>query len=222
MKNALNCYFKLYGYRIILMIVIIFVIMIMLLTTINLYNYEEIKIQKQHVINSYQKSSGLVMPYYDSVYTDNLSKIKYINYVENQKNIDIYNMNPHSKSNLTVEELNAMLYKTGLKFQGQAFKDMEDSYNVNALFAMGVAMHESANGYKKANTHNYFGFRGNKGWMSFSSPYECIQYFGRLIHNNYSNRTTISAIQSKYCPDGSPWAQRVIAHMKQLKDNINL
>ena len=100
------------------------------------------------------------------------------------------------------------------------FKDMEDTYNVNALFAMGVAMHESARGYKKANTHNYFGFKGNSGWMSFSSAYECIQYFGKLINTGYSSRNTISAIQTKYCPDGSPWTQNVINHMNQLKENI--
>jgi beta-N-acetylglucosaminidase len=141
---------------------------------------------------------------------------------ENQeKNIDTSNMNPHSKSNLTVEEINIMLVGTGLESQGQAFKDMENTYNVNALFAMGVAMHESARGYKKANTYNYFGFRGNNGWMSFSSAYDCIQYFGKLINSRYSNRTTISAIQSKYCPDGSPWAQGVINHMNQLKEKIN-
>lgn len=142
-------------------------------------------------------------------------------YRENQsKNIDTNNMNPHSKSGLTVNQLDTMLIGTGLESQGQAFYDMENTYNVNALFAMGVVMHESANGYKKANTHNYFGFRGNNGWMSFNNPYDCIQYFGKLIHNNYSGRNTISAIQSKYCPDGSPWANRVTIHMNELKNKI--
>ena len=131
-------------------------------------------------------------------------------------------MNPHSKSNLTVEEMNLMLSGTGLELQGQAFKDMENRYNVNALFAMAVAMHESANGYKTANTYNYFGFRGNNGWMSFSSKYDCIQYFGKLINSHYSNRTTIYAIQSKYCPNSSSWTHLVITHMNQLKENMNI
>lgn len=141
--------------------------------------------------------------------------------VENQeKNIDIYNMNPHSKSNLTVDEINVMLIGTGLELQGRAFKDMEDKYNVNALFAIAVAMHESANGYKTANSYNYFGFRGNNGWMSFSSEYDCIQYFGKLINKYYLNRTTIQSIQNKYCPNSSSWTQLVISHMNQLKEKL--
>lgn len=126
------------------------------------------------------------------------------------------NINPHTKSGLSVETLNKMLSGTGLEGQGQAFYDMENTYNVNALFAMGVAMHESANGYKKANTHNYFGFRGNNGWMSFNSASDCIMYFGKLIHNNYNNKKSIEAIQSKYCPDGSDWSGRVKEHMTIL------
>ena len=154
-----------------------------------------------------------------------LEQIEYLQqenntYKKQTINIHVDNLNPHTKSNLTITEMNSMLVNTGLELQGPAFYDMENTYNVNALFAMGVAMHESANGYKTANTHNYFGFRGNNGWMSFSSAYECIQYFGKLIHYEYSDKQTISAIQHKYCPDGSSWTLNVKTHINQLKRKI--
>lgn len=235
MKNILKRLFSFIRTKISLIIFFIFVSIFIILLTINLLKSYETEIKPTKSVENCQITEP--MKTYSELLEENKLKDIRINaliekcnslelevntYKENQnKNIDTYNMNPHSKSNLTVEEMNNMLANTGLRSQGQAFKDMENTYNVNALFAMGVAMHESANGYKKANTHNYFGFRGNNGWMSFSSAYDCIQYFGKLISNNYSNRTTISAIQTKYCPDGSPWTQRVISHMNQLKKNIN-
>ena len=123
--------------------------------------------------------------------------------------------NPHIKTNYSPEQLNKMLVNTGLEGCGENFYNMEQTYNVNSLFAIGVAMHESANGYKLANTYNYFGFRGNNGWMSFDSPGDCINYFGKLISKNYNHLSSIEAIQGKYCPDGSSWASMVKQHMKE-------
>lgn len=122
---------------------------------------------------------------------------------------------PHTKTNYSPAQLNMMLVDTGLEGYGEAFYNMEQTYNVNSLFAIGVAMHESANGYKLANTYNYFGFRGNNGWMGFDSPADCINYFGKLISNNYNHLSSIEAIQSKYCPDGTSWASMVKQHMKE-------
>lgn len=223
-----------------LIIFIIFAIIFTILVSKDLYDeYEaELRIKNTNILSectiteplkSYEEllEENRLQKIELSLLTEKCNQLEYENntYLENQnnvvKNIDTANMNPHSKSNLTIEEIDKMLVGTGLESQGVAFYDMEQTYNVNALFAMGVAMHESARGYKKANTHNYFGFRGNNGWMSFSSAYDCIQYFGKLISTNYSNKQTISAIQSKYCPDGSPWTNRVISHMNQLKQIIN-
>lgn len=222
--------------RISLILFIIFVSIFLVMFSINTYKNMEQEIKQVSLVNDCEFLEP--MKTYSELLEENELKDIRINaliekcnsleleintYKEKQsKNIDTQNMNPHSKSNLSVEELNEMLDNTGLESQGQAFYDMENTYNVNALFAMGVAMHESANGFKKANTHNYFGFRGNNGWMSFSSAYDCIQYFGKLIHNNYSNRNTIAAIQTKYCPDGSPWTSRVKEHMNQLKQKSDI
>jgi hypothetical protein len=96
----------------------------------------------------------------------------------------IFTHNPFQKSNLSVEQLNRALANTGLQGQGQAFYDMEHQYNINALFAVAVACHESANGYKTANRNNFFGMRGSKGWMAFSSSYDNIMYFGQLMNKS--------------------------------------
>ena len=228
--------FKFIKIRISIILFIIFSSIFLILFTINIYKDMEHEMQKISILTDCEFLEP--MKTYDELLKENkiqeiqinelVEKINQLEYENNtykekqSKNIDVNNMNPHSKSNLSIEEINDMLVNTGLEFQGEAFYDMENTYNVNALFAMGVAMHESANGYQKANTHNYFGFRGNNGWMSFSSAYDCIQYFGKLIHNNYSNKTTIAAIQTKYCPDGSPWTTKVKEHMNQLKQKSNI
>lgn len=239
MKKLKTWFMYVYSKSIIIMFVILMLLFVILLSK-DVYNKHKNNIKNNkkvtectfiNSIKTYEelieenKELKLQLNLLTNIHKENESNT----YVENQnnngdntdiKNIDIKNINPHSKSNLSIDELNKMLSKTGLAHQGEAFYIMERDYNVHALFAMGVAMHESANGYKKANTHNYFGFRGNKGWMSFSSAYDCIQYFGKLIHNNYSNKTTILAIQSIYCPSDSTWAQKVIQHMNQLKLNL--
>ena len=75
-----------------------------------------------------------------------------INNVDNIPNT--INYNPHSKSGYSIKQLNKMLEGTGLANTGESFFQMENEHEVNALFAMAVAMHESAYGTKKANTHN--------------------------------------------------------------------
>lgn len=128
--------------------------------------------------------------------------------------------NPHiftyevfTKSNLSVEQINKMLSKTGLADCGKYFYDMEQNWNVNALFAVAVACHESGNGWHKANSHNYFGFKGSKGWMSFSSDEACIDYFGKLMNKKLYYGKSIEQIAVIYCD--SQWASYVKTHMKE-------
>lgn len=117
------------------------------------------------------------------------------------------------KSNLSVEQLNMVLSGTGLSGYGQAFYDMEQTWGVNSLFAVAVGSHESANFYKTANTHNYFGFRGNRGWARFSSPEACIDYFGQLMNNSLYYGKSIEQIAVIYCD--ARWSGYVKAHMRE-------
>jgi len=106
-----------------------------------------------------------------------------------------------------------MLKGTGLDGYGSVFKKMEDKYKVNGLFALAVAMHESALGFHPLSGNNYFGMIG----MHFASTTENIMYFGQLMTGHLykgAGKTTISSIGSRYAA-AHTWAERVINHMNQ-------
>ena len=120
-------------------------------------------------------------------------------------------MMPFEKNIFTAAEYDLMLKGTGLAGCGKYFKKMEDKYKVNALFAIGVAMHESALGRKPIRNHNYFGMIG----MSFKSKGDNIMYFGKLLSGGLykgSGKRTIKEIGSRYAADVN-WPARVTAHM---------
>ena len=130
-----------------------------------------------------------------------------------QANPSIFTYEVFTKSNLSIEQINKMLSGTGLANCGEYFYNMEQNWNVNALFAVAVACHESGNGWHKANSHNYFGFKGSKGWMSFSSDESCIDYFGKLMNKKIYKDKSIEQIARVYC--NSQWASYVKTHMKE-------
>lgn len=132
----------------------------------------------------------------------------------------VFTYEPFVKSNLTVEQLNRALSNTGLANQGQAFYDMEHTYNVNAMFAIGVACHESANGYKRANTNNFFGMRNGKGWMAFASPYDNIMYFGQLMNTSLYKNKSLNSIAQIYCVPPGAWVSYVKQHMTEKWNKI--
>lgn len=131
----------------------------------------------------------------------------------------IFTYNVFQKSNLSVEQLNKILSGTGLAGYGQAFYDMEQTYNVNSLFCIAVGSHESGNFYAKANTNNFFGFRGSRGWMSFSSPQDCINYFGELMNTKTYYGKSIEQIALIYC--NSSWADYIKRHMHEKWLKLN-
>jgi len=124
--------------------------------------------------------------------------------------------NPFEKSNLTVEQYNNILRGTGLEGAGVSFYTMEQKYNVNGMFAVSVAFLESGLGRHKANTNNFFGMRGNNGWMAFDSVDANIQYFGKLMNSNLYKGKGILQIGKVYCPGTyEDWASKVTSIMKK-------
>lgn len=136
-----------------------------------------------------------------------------------EANRAVFTYNVFQKSNLSVEQLNKILARTGLSGYGQSFYTMERTYGVNALFAIGVGAHESANFYKTANSNNFFGFRGSRGWMSFDNPDACIMYFGRLMNSKLYYGKTIEQIAVIYCD--ATWTKHVKAHMNEKWGKLN-
>lgn len=130
--------------------------------------------------------------------------------------------NVYQKSNLTVDQFNQMLKGTALAGCGQSYYNMENTYNVNGVFAVALACHESGNGYHTANTHNYYGMKsGSGGWKSFSSADANIMYFGQYINSNMYKGKSIEGIGAIYCPGtSSSWASQVKTHMKEKWNKI--
>lgn len=136
-----------------------------------------------------------------------------------------------SKSNLTADQFNKIIEAVFVKYGygydsssamyniGEYLVQMEQQTNVNGLFALSVGSLESGYGSSKLalKKHNLFGISGGSGYRSFDSVNDCIQYFGKLISNNYiaNGRTTAKKIGSKYCPgNASKWAGDVNWFMK--------
>ena len=122
----------------------------------------------------------------------------------------VFTYNPYVKSNLSVEQYNKILEGTGLAGCGESYYNMEQTYNVNGLFALSVACLESGYGKYKANTNNFYGMRSSKGWMAFETPDANIQYFGKLMNKSCYYGKDILGIGATYCPGTyQDWAGKV-------------
>lgn len=80
-------------------------------------------------------------------------------------NTNIYKTNLHKPSGLTSEEIDHILADTSLKGYGKIFREMEDRYNANAVFAISIASIEGGiDSGRVDGKNNYFGlmFRGKK------------------------------------------------------------
>lgn len=121
-------------------------------------------------------------------------------------------MNIFEKTNLSAEQLNRILSK-GLSGYGEAFYNMEQKYNINAIFAISVAELESGSGtsYSFRARNNAFGIGPGK---TFSSVEAGIEYFGQLMNKPLYYGKSISSIGSIYCVGGN-WANKV----KSLMNN---
>ena len=129
-------------------------------------------------------------------------------------------------SNLNADQLNQIINlrlnaigvsSSKLENLGQALYDMEQKYEVNALFCLSVGSLESGHGTSSAarNKNNLFGLISSNGLMKFESPDKCVDYWGKLIRNSYINKgyNSISSIQKKYCPGSSLWISSIQSFM---------
>lgn len=129
--------------------------------------------------------------------------------------------NPFTITGLTVEQFNVILAGTGLEGCGQSYYNMEQTYGVNGVFAISVAFHESGYGKYRANTNNFYGMRGNNGWMAFESPDANIMYFGKLMNKSMYYGKSILGIGKVYCPGThTSWANAVQGMMDRCYKKI--
>lgn len=137
--------------------------------------------------------------------------------------------NVTKKSTMSVSEIEQKLKGTALEGLAGAFKQAEKKYGVNAVFLIGLAIHESDFGNSRLarEKNNLFGFKAYD-----RSPYQSAQRFGSLsegidkvaayLANNYLhkdgkyyNGLSIRDIGKKYATDPK-WAQGIERRIKSL------
>ena len=149
------------------------------------------------------------------------TEITQIRLVEEQKTVGWYenpisiNYSAFEKTNIPAYCLDKMLVGTPLEGCGIYFYNMEQTHNVNSVFAIAVTEVESSLGKHNANTNNFWGRKSVKGgWMRWNSKEESIMDFGRYMNRVYPGRS-IDKIGPKYCPSPAGWAERVKSCMKR-------
>lgn len=134
--------------------------------------------------------------------------------------VNLYDIS-HS-SNMTKDQLRKVITETMIRVNhtGSSLEsivdslyNMEQEYDVNALFALSVASLESGWGASYAATHknNLFGmYCGTSTASSFESLDANVNAFGKLIRERYINRglTTTYSIGPVYCTTPS-WAGNI-------------
>lgn len=144
----------------------------------------------------------------------------------------VFSMDLRIGSGVAAAELNEVLKNTGLEGLGEAFILAEINYNVNALFLVALAAHESewgkSNFAKERN--NLFGFMSYDSNLNatkkFESKEECIQVVAKHLSEHYlteggkyHNGYTLASINEKYASDNG-WYKKVGQTMLSLHTKI--
>ncbi len=155
-----------------------------------------------------------------------------VDYVLEEEEIPAYtydqvqSMDMSVPSGVTVDDLKLV---TRYKLVGteQTLYNLEQEYNLNCLFLLAIASHESAYGTAQFRPNNVCGY-GGKG---FSSVNECLETVGRALANSYLapggayyKGSTIAAVNRTYAADGS-WnvkvARKVAYFYQVISENHN-
>ncbi len=137
--------------------------------------------------------------------------------------------NVREKSKVSAEYIDSKLKGTALEGLGGAFKKAEEEHGVNALFLLGLAVHESNYGKSKIaqDKKNLFGFQAYdnspyssaKGFDTFEDSISTVASY--LSENylspegKYFNGYSISAIGKKYATDPN-WSNGIENRIKTI------
>ena len=135
------------------------------------------------------------------------------------------------KSGYTAEQFDAIINKvftdmnkeiTSMTTIGDSLYTIEQEYDVNGLYLLGIASLESGWGTSGLATksNNIYGLLGRK----FDSVDKCTEYMGSWIRSEYIDKgyDTLDKIQTKYCPNGgSKWINDVTWCMNRYINAAN-
>ena len=96
---------------------------------------------------------------------------------------------------------------------------LENTYGINAMFAMAVSTLESGHGTsdRARYRNNYYGMELSRKWNNL---YDCTDYWGGMLHRIYVSRghSDVSSISRIYCPPNSSyWASYMLYTIFELR-----
>lgn len=162
----------------------------------------------------------------------NILREKTVDYVIDKEEIPAYTyeqvqaMDMSKPSGVTVADLKLV---TRYKLVGTEKKlyQMEQDYNLNCLFLLGVASHESAYGTSQFHKNNVCGY----GYSDYDSIDDCLDIVGRVLAKNYLDPDgpyykgkTIDSVNKTYAADpawDSKVARKVAYFYKVISENHN-
>lgn len=137
--------------------------------------------------------------------------------------------NLREKSNLSKKQIYDMLEGNNLQELSDEYYEMEQKYNVNAIFLMALNMEESGHGKSSLAVYNN-NLGGIKsiygGYANFDSWASCLEYIASLIDEMcltetgaYYNGTSIYGVNVRYCT-GSNWAENLNTIANELLEKV--
>lgn len=151
--------------------------------------------------------------------------------VKKEKDKIIYNPdNLREVSNLSKEQIYDMLEGNNLQSLVDSYYEMEQKYNINAIFLMALNIEESGNGTSSlAIYNNNIGGITSRygGWASFESWSSCLDYIANLLDEMYLSETgpyyygtSVYDVNVKYCSGGT-WAENLNTIANELLAKVD-
>lgn len=123
---------------------------------------------------------------------------------------EVQAMDMSEPSGVTVEDLK-LVTKHDLVGTEEKLYQLEQNYDLNCLFLLGIASHESAYGTSQFHENNVCGY----GYSDYDTIDDCLDIVGRVLAKNYLapdgsyyKGTTIEAVNKTYAADPA-WDSKV-------------
>ena len=139
---------------------------------------------------------------------------------------EVCSMDMSKPSGATVEDLKLVTRYELVGLEEKLYQ-MEQDYDLNCLFLLGIASHESAYGTSQFHPNNICGY----GYSGFPSKEACLDQVGRVLAKNYLNPsgpyykgTTIDSVNRTYAADpawDSKVARKVTYFYEVISENHN-
>ena len=132
---------------------------------------------------------------------------------------------------VTAYEIDMIVADSALAGLGRVFVEAESESNVNAMFLLALAVHESSWGSSllAREKNNLFGFGAYDrdpyhGAKVFATKEECVKHVAQFLRKHYLEGvyyrgTTIQNINETYASDRA-WGEKIFATMTQLDRRI--